>query len=75
MKMRHQAYVKVYVDKLDLNGKSCVIVPSDFFFLLRVGNQDIASCEYAKRLSDWAFHNGAFSVKHDYDLRMSDGEP
>lgn len=34
----------------------------------------IAECASAKRLSDYAFDNGAQSVKHDYDLKLSDGE-
>jgi hypothetical protein len=34
----------------------------------------LATCDSAKRLSDYAFDNGAMSVRHDYDLRLSDGE-
>lgn len=34
----------------------------------------VATCPSAKRLSDWAFDNGAQSVKHAYDLKLSDGE-
>lgn len=33
-----------------------------------------ATCVSAKRLSDWAFENGAHSVRHAYDLKLSDGE-
>lgn len=35
----------------------------------------IAESWSAKRLSDWAFEHGAFEVRHDYDLKLSDGEP
>lgn len=34
----------------------------------------IARCHSAKRLAEWAFEEGAESVRHDYDLRLSDGE-
>lgn len=34
----------------------------------------IAMCGSAKRLSDWAFAEGAQEVRHDYDLKLSDGE-
>lgn len=42
----------------------------------RAGNVTdiLAECLSAKRLSDWAFDNGAFEVRHDYDLKLSEGE-
>ena len=44
------------------------------FVLHRGDGESIATCVSAKRLSDWAFENGAQEVRHDYDLRLSDGE-
>lgn len=35
----------------------------------------IATCSSAKRLADWAFENGAFEVRHEYDCKLSDSEP
>ncbi len=44
-------------------------------FDLWCGDELVGHCASAKRLSDWAFEHGAQSVRHDYDGRLSDGEP
>lgn len=46
-----------------------------FNLLNQAGTERIAHCASAKRLSDWAFEHGCSEVRHDYDLRLSDGEP
>jgi hypothetical protein len=48
--------------------------PIERLFGLWEGNELLAVCESAKRLSDFAFENGASEVRHDYHLKLSDGE-
>lgn len=44
-------------------------------WVLYVDEVALATCEYAKKLSDWAFDHGANVVRHQYDLKLSDWEP
>lgn len=54
----------------------CIVVTETGFALtVPLSSVVIATCASAKRLSDWAFEHGAFCVRHDYDLSLSDGEP
>lgn len=75
MKIRRNIPVKVHV-KYDCNGKNLLITVSNGEYNLSAidGSVTIASCESAKRLNDWAFEGGAFSVRHQYDCRLSDNE-
>lgn len=43
-------------------------------FELSYNGDLVARCLSAKRLSDWAFEQGAQVVTHSYNLSLSDGE-
>ncbi len=43
-------------------------------FELTADGEILATCESSRRLSDWAFQNGALRVRHDFDLRLAEGE-
>jgi hypothetical protein len=75
MKPRYKAVVKVIGSPSRLHDGIGVITPCEVGYDLHVGGELIAECEYAKRLSDWAFINGAKEVKSPYDLALSDWEP
>jgi hypothetical protein len=75
VKSRRDAVVKVIGNVGRLHGGAATIKPGTAGYDLTAADELIATCEYAKRLSDWAFERGAHSVRHDYDLKLSDWEP
>jgi hypothetical protein len=75
VKKRRDAVVKTIGNVGKLHDGSATIKFCEVGYDLYVGDELVAECEYAKRLSDWAFENGARLVRHDYDLKLSDWEP
>lgn len=80
LKPRRNFEVKVH-SKAELGDSEMVInhtgQPGVLKFILSsIASPDeaVATCESAKRLSDYAFDSGAQSVRHAYDLRLSDSE-
>lgn len=58
----------------DVHERPARITHGSEGFGLWDGGALVATCTSAKRLADWAFENGARSVRHDYDLAIADGE-
>ncbi len=75
MKPWNKVPVKVVGSSGRINGGVCEIKPNNGSFDLFVGEELIATCEYSKKLSSWAFNNGAFTVHHNYDLKLAELEP